>query len=57
MLGCWRGVQSVRYYGGLPRAWHILGVEDSISMLITAGDGGAYSISGQELEAIASEIA
>lgn len=57
MLGCWRGVQRIRCYGGLPGSWHVVGVRDSLFLLLASGDGAAYPISSYELESIVSQVA
>jgi len=57
MLGCWRGVQRIQCYGGLPGSWHVVGVRDSLFLLLASGDRAAYPISSYELESIASQVA
>jgi hypothetical protein len=58
MLGCWRGVQRVRCFGGLPRhSCHVVGVGDSLFLLVDLHSWAAYPISHHELESIASQVA
>ena len=57
MLGCWRGVHRIRCYGGLPDSCHVVGVGDSLFLLVDLGDPAAYPISSYELESIASQVA
>jgi hypothetical protein len=57
VLGCWRGVPRVRCYGGLPRSWHVVGVRDSLFLLLVSGELAAYPITSYELESFASQVA
>jgi hypothetical protein len=57
MLGCWRGVQRIRCYGGLPDSCHVLAVGDSLFLFVDVGDPAAYPISSDELESIVSQMA
>src|SRR5580765_1426203 len=53
MLGCWRGVHDIRCFGGLPRhSCHVVGVGDSLFLLIDLYNWAAYPISRHELETI-----
>ena len=58
MLGRWRGAQSIRCFGGLPRhSCHVVGVDDSLYLLVELYNWAAYPISLHELESIASHMA
>ena len=58
LLGCWREVQHIRCFGGLPRhSCHIVGVGDSLFLLVDLHSWAAYRISHHELESIASQVA
>src|SRR5262245_1730037 len=57
VLGCWRSIGHVQCFGGLRRSFHIVGVGDSLFLLLVSGDLAAYPILRHELESITSQVA
>jgi hypothetical protein len=58
VLGCRRGARQVRCFGGMPRrSCHVVGVGDSLFLLVELRGWVAYPISHHELESIVSQMA
>lgn len=58
LLGVWRrNVTHARYYGGLPRSsCHLVGLGASLYLLMDSYAWGAYPVSSDELQSMASRL-